>query len=215
MNRNACYLNYLFWAACCLISFVSTAQKDSTRVPSNKLEEIRIHAFNTELPRILIAGAITKLDSTQFQSYSDQSILPAVNSTPGARMEERSPGSYRFGIRGSALEAPFGVRNLKVYYNDIPLTEPGGTTYINSLGRYNISELEIIRGPGGSIYGSGIGGVLLINSLESIWKPGVEFNLTGGSYGYGSLELGLNFGDSAHQNSVRYQHLQGNGYRRQ
>jgi iron complex outermembrane receptor protein len=48
-------------------------------------------------------------------------------------MEERSPGSYRLNIRGSSLRSPFGVRNVKIYYNNIPFTDPGGNTYLNSL----------------------------------------------------------------------------------
>ncbi|MEJ0103149.1 MAG: hypothetical protein WDO19_11585 [Bacteroidota bacterium] len=38
-----------------------------------------------------------------------------MNNTPGVRMEERSPGSYRLNLRGSTLRSPFGVRNVKVY----------------------------------------------------------------------------------------------------
>ena len=82
------------------------------------------------------------------ERFSPTSLVSAVNTTPGVRMEERSPGSYRFNIRGSSLRSPFGVRNVKVYFNDIPITDPGGHTYLNQLGYYNFNSIEIIKGPG-------------------------------------------------------------------
>ena len=60
-------------------------------------------------------------------------------------MDERSPGSYRLNIRGSSLRSPFGVRNVKIYYDGIPFTDPGGNTYLNQLGFYNIQSVEILK----------------------------------------------------------------------
>ena len=74
-------------------------------------------------------------------------------------MEERSPGSYRMNIRGSTLRSPFGVRNVKIYWDEIPFTDAGGNTYLNQLSYYNFNSLEVIKGPGGSVYGAGTGGV--------------------------------------------------------
>ncbi len=55
---------------------------------------------------------------------------------------------------------------MKIYYNEIPLTDPGGNTYLNELGFYNFqSLLEVIKGTAGSLYGAGIGGAVLISSL--------------------------------------------------
>ncbi len=132
---------------------------------------------------------------------------------PGVRMEERSPGSYRFGIRGSSINAPFGVRNVKVYYNDIPYTDPGGNTYLNQLGFYNINSIEIIKGPGSSLYGAGMGGVALINSMPDRWQQGATVSYTGGSYALNSAAAEVRVGDSSFRNAIRYQHLNSDGYR--
>ena len=72
-------------------------------------------------------------------------------------MEERSPASYRMNIRGSTLRSPFGVRNVKVYLDDIPFTDAGGNTYLNQLSYYNFNSIEVLKGPGGSLYGAGTG----------------------------------------------------------
>src|SRR5690606_23191349 len=115
--------------------------------------------------------------------------LPAVNLVPGVRMEERSPGSYRFSIRGSSLRSPFGVRNVKANWNGLPFTDGGGNTYLNLLDFSAIGSMEIIKGPGASLYGAGTGGVLLMKS-PVIEGNRIEASLVGGSYGLRRYLLG-------------------------
>jgi iron complex outermembrane receptor protein len=62
------------------------------------------------------------------------------------------------------LRSPFGVRNVKVYFDEIPFTDAVGNTYLNQLSFYNFNSIEVIKGPGGSLYGAGTGGVILIHS---------------------------------------------------
>jgi iron complex outermembrane receptor protein len=188
---------------------------DTAATIKGSLHEITVTAYGLDKSLLETPAAINVIGQEQLTEYNNTSILPAVNATPGVRMEERSPGSYRFAIRGSSLESPYGVRNIKVYYNDIPFTEAGGNTYLNQFGFYNFQSLEIIKGPGSSIYGAGTGGVLLINSMEPVWNPGADVNYTGGSYNLSSTEIGVRVGDSTFKNSIRYQHLSCDGYRQQ
>ena len=178
------------------------------------LSEVLITAFGKQR-KSNVAAAITVLQPAEFASFSPVSVLPAVNTIPGVRMEERSPGSYRLGIRGSALQAPFGVRNVKVYYNDIPLTDPGGTTYLNALGTSNFGSVEVVRGPGNSLYGSGTGGAVLLRGPASIPGPKAEIGIIGGSYGLFKSNAGIRLGDSLKPVVVSWEHLQSNGYREQ
>lgn len=110
-------------------------------------------------------------------------LVPAMNTVPGVRMEERSPGSYRLSIRGSLLRSPFGVRNVKMYLDDFPLTDAGGNTYLNALDASSISSMEIWKGPYGSLYGANTGGVVRLRSYEKSDTSQVKASLTGGSYG--------------------------------
>lgn len=110
-------------------------------------------------------------------------------------MEERSPGSYRINIRGSSLRSPFGVRNIKIYWNDIPVTDAGGNGYFNQFAFNNFSNIEMIKGPAGSLYGAGTGGVILMHSLEKTWKPAnARLEYIAGSYGLQNIQSSLSFG---------------------
>ncbi|HLF46623.1 MAG TPA: Plug domain-containing protein, partial [Chitinophagaceae bacterium] len=158
------------------------------------LEEVTVRSFEQNRKLKQVPAAIVTVNKTQLSRNLNTSILPALNSNPGIRMEERSPGSYRLNIRGSSLRSPFGVRNVKTYYNDIPYTDPGGNTYLNQLGFYNIQSLEIIKGPGSSLYGAGTGGVLLLKTDQTDWHPGLTFNYSAGSFVLNNLNTNLRLG---------------------
>jgi iron complex outermembrane receptor protein len=130
-------------------------------------------------------------------------------------MEERSPGSYRFNIRGSSLRSPFGIRNVKVYYDDIPITDPGGNTYLNQLCYYNFNSIEVIKGPGSSLYGSGTGGVLLIESLSPSENPEVSLEYSRGSFASQNIYASITTGNDKYISKVGFQHQESEGYRQQ
>jgi len=131
------------------------------------------------------AGGIARLDIGALQRFGENSLVQAVNTVPGIRFEERAGASYRISIRGSSIRSPFGVRNVKVYWNGIPFTEPGGNTFINLLDLTNVGNVEIIKGPAASIYGAGNGGVL---KLQSTSLAGMS-NSTSLSASFGSFGL--------------------------
>ncbi|HBQ58160.1 MAG TPA: TonB-dependent receptor, partial [Balneolaceae bacterium] len=71
---------------------------------------------------------------------------------------------------------------VKIYWNDIPFTAPSGSTPLNLLDVINMQEVEVIRGPAGSIYGAGNGGALLLESRQSSQNE-VGAGTMFGSYG--------------------------------
>ncbi len=161
-----------------------------------------------------IAGGYALNSKLTMEKFNDESLVRSMNTLPGIRFEERSPSSYRVSIRGSLLRAPYGVRNVKVYWNDIPYTDPTGNTPLNLLDMNNMGKVEVIKGPAGSIYGAGIGGVLNIYSDVAQIKPlAADISYTSGSYGYNKVSANLNTGNEGNRFSVRYAKQKGNGYR--
>ena len=193
-------------------SFSVTAQinADST---VHTLETVVIRAYEGNRKMKESPAGINYISSSQLNRYDNSNILTAVNATPGARMEERSPGSYRLNMRGSTMRSPFGVRNVKVYWNDIPYTDPGGNTYLNQLSIFSFQNIEIIKGPSGSLYGAGNGGALLINQNPMITKSGLDINYTAGSFGMFGLNVQLNVANDKLANSVNVGRLNKDGYR--
>ena len=193
------------------VGLSSMAQENTDT--SKNLSEVLVKAYEQNKQMKQTSAAINFIGPSQLQRYNNTNILPALNSTPGVRMEERSPGSYRLNIRGSTLRSPFGVRNIKIYWDDIPFTDAGGNTYLNQLSYYNFNAIEVIKGPGGSLYGAGTGGVMLIHSQPDLWQKGFDATALGGSYGLLNTDLQLRVGKENLQNVLTYSHQNSAGYR--
>src|SRR6185312_8151578 len=193
------------------VSAQTTSDVDSVRT----LENIIVTAYEQNRSLIDVAAPVSVIGQAQLNRFSNLSILPALNMTPGVSMEERSPGSYRLNIRGSSLRSPFGVRDVKIYLNDIPLTDPSGNTYLNQLSFYNFNSIEIIKGPTSSLYGAGIGGTMLIHTLPANWKQGISLDYTTGSFNTNNINVNVKAGDADDKNSFNYSHQTSNGYRQQ
>jgi len=192
-----------------------SAQTTSKLDSSKTLENVIVKAYEQNRSLIDVAAPVSVIGQAQLNRFGNMSILPALNITPGVSMEERSPGSYRLNIRGSSLRSPFGVRDVKVYLNDIPLTDPSGNTYLNQLSFYNFNSIEIIKGPASSLYGAGIGGAMLIHTLPSAWQQGVSAAYTIGSFNTNNVNVNVKTGDADHENSFNYSHQTSDGYRQQ
>lgn len=196
-----------------LLQHTVFAQEKTTVDSSSTLDELVVTAF--EQNRTIANGTIVKvLNNNKADRYNKISLVNAFNTVAGVRMEERSPGSYRINIRGSSLRSPFGVRNVKIYWNDIPVTDAGGNSYFNQFVFNNFSTIGIIKGPAGSLYGAGTGGVILMHSLESSWKPAaVKLEYVTGSYGLQNILSSVSFGEKNAHGLITYVHMETDGYR--
>ena len=157
-------------------------------------------------------GLLTRRDLNQ--RFGTPTLVPALNTLPGVRADERSPGSYRLAIRGSAIRSPFGVRNIKAYWNELPLTDAGGNTPLNALDVRSLGRMEVIKGPSGSLYGAGTGGTILLSGLAvPANKTRVELSGLGGSYGLFGHGISVQTGKNNSAIALNYNHLQADGYR--
>jgi len=202
--------------ALCLIGLLAVIFSNSQTVTvdsSQTLSEVVVKAYEQNQNLKKVPAAISQVNKTRLDRFSNTSILPALNTNPGVRMEERSPGSYRMNVRGSTLRSPFGVRNIKVYLDGIPFTDPGGNTYLNQFSFFNINSLEIIKGPAGSLYGAGTGGAILINSIPEQMPTQLSANLIFGSYDLAGINIQANLEQKNLRNTFNISHQQSHGYR--
>jgi iron complex outermembrane receptor protein len=188
------------------VSFLASAQTPDTTVV---LDEVVLKAFSFHKPSGQVPAAVGIVDQKTMVRFAPVSLVSSVNTVAGVRMEERSPGSYRLAIRGSSLRAPFGIRNVKVYWNQLPLTDASGNTYLNVLDMHAVGSMEIIKGPGSSVYGAGIGGVVLLHGKQPRPDVHIDLDMMGASYGTSSYALQA---QTVHH-VFQANHLESEGYR--
>lgn len=163
-----------------------------TMTSSNaNLSTVTVTGYENHRRLLETAGSIGLLKSKEMQRGDNMDIMPAINTIPGVKMEAYSAGNYRISIRGSLVNNPWGVRNVRVYWNDIPFSSPDGTAQKSiDFDPTLIGSIEVLKGPSGSMYGAGNGGALLIkNTKADFGKTSLETGYTMGSYGFGKYQV--------------------------
>jgi len=178
------------------------------------LPEVTIQSYFTDQPLLNSpsSGAVT--GSKRAEKMQSISALQLVNEIPGVRMEKRSPGSYRFSIRGSLLRSPFGIRNIKMYIDEMPFTDAGGNTYFNLIDPYLLERIEILKGPDASLFGANSGGVVRLNfSDDAIHTDTVQAKIQTGSFGLFHEGIKAHLNAKKHSLFIGESFLRSDGYR--
>lgn len=157
-------------------AFLSAQKKDSAEI----ISEVRIDAYKKPAAFISSTKSVSVVSENLLNQNTPERMLESINQIAGARMEERSPGSYRISLRGSTLRSPFGVRNVKVYLDDFIFSDASGNTYFNVISPELIKKMEIYKGPESGDYGAVTGGTVLLKTSDS---EKTSANLSLGSYG--------------------------------
>jgi len=148
------------------------------------LNEVRVTGFNGDKSNKETAGSIGLITSSDIERGNGVSLQPALNSIAGVKMEQSTLSEARISIRGNGVRASYGIRNIKIYVNDIPITEADGTTRIEALDINSIGRAEVIKGPASSIYGAGVGGVINFQLQRSPYQEqSTELNSEIGTFG--------------------------------
>ncbi|MEJ8758494.1 TonB-dependent receptor [Pontibacter sp. H259] len=179
------------------------------------LPEVQVQGYETNRPLLQTAGAISIIDNEVISRSDESSLVRAVNTVPGVRMDERAPASYRISVRGSTLRSPYGIRNVKLYFNGIPLTEANGTSALNLLDAASIGSIEILKGPTASVYGAGTGGTVLLEPKRAKLGKELKVGTTIGSYGFRKYNAAASIAAAKSNVLVQYTHQQSDGYRDQ
>ena len=182
-----------------------------------ELRNVEIVAYTRESKHFETPQTIARLEAQDFERNAAASIEPTINTIPGVQMESRGPGgSRRLSIRGSLMRSPFGVRDVKVYWNEFPLTLADGSTALELIDPEEIGRLEILKGPQGSIYGEGHGGAALFSTR---WAPYGEVsasaNVQAGSYGMQKQTLSFSTSSKKTAVSLNYFRYRHDGFREQ
>lgn len=189
-------------------AFLSAQKRDSAEL----ISEVRIDAYKKPAAFISSTKSVSVVSQNLLNQNPPERMLESINQTAGARMEERSPGSYRISLRGSTLRSPFGVRNVKVYLDDFIFSDASGNTYFNVISPELIKRMEIYKGPESGDYGAVTGGTVLLKTSDS---EKTSANLAAGSYGTFNQSFDLSRQLGKHFVEVFQNYYQTDSYREQ
>jgi len=129
------------------------------------LDELSVTATRAERGTKEVPASITVISSERIDSEKMFNIKDAIQGTPGVQINSKNGGfDSRLVIRGAGQKANYGVREIMVLRDGVPMTDPDSFTRFDFIDTQDIERIEITKGPG-SIYGGGsAGGVIQILS---------------------------------------------------
>lgn len=193
--------------------FVSIAQEPIQRDSITELDEvILLDSLQSATDNGVIATKI--IGAKVFQNYSPVDMVSAINQISGVYILSGALNTNRITIRGVGARTLFGTDKLRLYYNDIPITNGSGFSTIESFDLENLSSVEVIKGPKATNYGANLGGAILLNSKQPT-NESTYFrnNFTVGSYSLVKNNLQFSLKENKVALNFHYGFLETDGYR--
>lgn len=196
---------------------VETAAVAAAEAPSpdTLVEEVRVNGVRPEVadrPLGQTRGAVTSAD---FDRQAVVTVADVLNRIPGVTMVAgNGPRDVSISVRGSNNRQTFGVRNVQVFEDGFPVTQPDGLARTDLTDPHAYGRIDVIRGPGSALYGNyATGGAIRFQLRSGRELGGVEIGVEAGSDGYRNVFV-IGGGATERADVVGFaSHVTGDGYR--
>ena len=113
-------------------------------------------------------------------------MADVLRESPGISVKQgNGPRDIGISIRGSNARNGFGIRNLVIFEDGFPVTQPDGLSRSDLIDPKAYGAIDVIRGPSSALYGNyATGGALNFRTRPGRTIDGVEYGVEGGSFGY-------------------------------
>ena len=128
----------------------------------------------------------TTIDRSQFDNRPAVTVADVLRESPGISVKQgNGPRDIGISIRGSNARNGFGIRNLVIFEDGFPVTQPDGLSRSDLIDPRAYGAIDVIRGPSSALYGNyATGGALNFRTRPGGTIDGVEYGVDGGSFGY-------------------------------
>lgn len=159
--------------------------KTLTLKPSSlTLPEVVVRAYGMDQKLLETPGNLSLLTEKNLDSGDRVNLAPVLNTVAGVRVDQAFMVDSRISLRGEGLRSSYGIRNVGIYVDNIPLNEADGFARLEGLDLDILGEAQVIKGPDSSLYGAGVGGDVLFNTLRPpAGETILESSGLAGSYG--------------------------------
>jgi iron complex outermembrane receptor protein len=158
--------------ACALVLANAARAEQAPARNAATLEEIVVTAQKREEKLLEVPIAITAVTEASMRDSGASQLADFLQSAPGVGIVDDQSGTQQIQIRG--ISSTFGNATVGYYLDELPFTYIGNTQ-VPDVRTFDLSRVEILRGPQGTLYGEGsIGGTIRVltndpnlNSLQA------------------------------------------------
>jgi len=207
---------FLFIITLCIASVPAFSEEPGEQ--GHTLEEISVTAARLERPTLEVPASVDIVDEEEINDTRMFNIKEVLEGMPGVLIESPNQGyDSRLIIRGSGLKASYGVRDIMVLMDGVPITDPDSFTRLDFIDTQLIKQVEVVKGPNSTLWGANAaGGVINIITKSPFEREGGVAKLSVGEFDTinGHLSFSGNTGDRLFYTVSGSRRETDNGWRR-
>lgn len=150
-----------------LAAFIALTTLNAEEV---NLGSVSVTATKVETATKEVSQSIAVVDEETIEDRNILNIQEAIENIPGVNADSstNSP-SPRLIIRGAGLKARYGVREIMVMKDGVPMTDPDSFTRFDFIDMQDVESIEVQKGPGSINAVNTVGGVIQLRT-KSVFK---------------------------------------------
>lgn len=152
-------------------------------VQSAKITPSEVRANLNQAPN---GQTATTIERREFENRPAFSVADVLRDSPGISIKQgNGPRDFGISIRGSNARNGFGIRNMVIFDDGFPVTQPDGLSRSDLIDPHAYGAIDVIRGPSSALYGNyATGGAINFRTRLGREIDGFEYGVDGGSFGY-------------------------------
>jgi iron complex outermembrane receptor protein len=152
-------------------------------------DDIVVNGKALSLTTHVTGQTVTTIDAAAFRNTPATTIADIVKLSPGVVViQGNGPRDVGVSIRGSNARNSFGARNIQVFEDDFPVTQPDGLARFDLTDPHAYGAVDVVRGPSSARYGNyATGGAVNFRTRRGREIDGTAFGIDTGSDGYANF----------------------------
>ncbi|MGE0742833.1 MAG: TonB-dependent receptor family protein [Hyphomonadaceae bacterium] len=187
------------------MAFADEAAEDNTIV---------VTASAPDLAQRPNGQTVTGVTSDDFANQPASTIAEVLVMQPGVTIQHgNGPRDISVSVRGSNVRQTFGVRNVQVFEDGFPVTQPDGLARTDLTDPHAYAGIDVAHGPSSALYGNyALGGAILFRTRSGRDIDGFELGVDAGDFGYRNIFATLGGGSDIYDAAVFASYVSGDGF---
>lgn len=185
----------------CLLSISAASGDDALN--TKELEEINVTATRTERTAKEIPAASATVSKEDIKNTRMFNLKEALTGISGVQSESKNGGyDSRLIIRGAGLKARYGVREIMILLDGVPITDPDGMSRLDFVDSQLVDRIDVVKGPNSTLYGANAAGGVINIITRNPFEERKSLTL---GYGSDNTQMyNLNYGTSINNTYVNF-----------
>ena len=170
---------------------VTTARAAAKRDETPQVSELLVKGAAPDVGDRPAGQTIMSVTAAQFEHTPAVNIGDILVMTPGVTFAGgNGPRDESISVRGSNARQTFGIRNIQVFEDDFPVTQPDGLARTDLTDPHAYSRIDVIQGPSSALYGNyATSGAVKFYTQRGRDLEGLQIAADAGSFNYRNIFL--------------------------